>query len=185
MPLRRHLLPIDCPFTPVSPSNLEPLTSRFQQVSLAELAYINEHLSRNDTHHKSGWSTPLTSSAAGQRSGDDYFSAFDEEDDKRAEIRADAERPFPVDREVLKELINTHMHSSVIRMQFLSSGELCWRSSNESDWHQGYLLTWPLGSDRDISQGISCIAERWPRGCSADCPKVHAAFEDRVRSRHN
>jgi hypothetical protein len=122
MPLRRHLPPIDRPFTPVSPSNLEPLTSRFQQVSLAELAYINEHLSRNDTHHRSGWSTPLTSSAAGP-GGDDYFSEFDEDNDKRAEIRADAERPFAVDREVLKELINTYMHSPVVRMQFLSSGK--------------------------------------------------------------
>jgi len=125
MPLRRHLPPIDRPFTPVSPSNLEPLTSRFQQISLAELAHINEHLSRNDIHFSSDWSTPLTSSAAGSRGGggDDYFSLFDEEDDKRAEIRADAERPFPVDRQVLKELINNHMHSPVVRMQFLSSGE--------------------------------------------------------------
>ncbi|KAF8315429.1 hypothetical protein DL93DRAFT_2042821, partial [Clavulina sp. PMI_390] len=46
----------------------------------------------------------------------------DEEDDKREEIRADAERPFPVDRALLKETIRQHMHSPVVRMQFLSSG---------------------------------------------------------------
>lgn len=128
MPLRRHQQPIDLPFTPVSPSNLEPLTSRFQQISLSELAFINEHLSHNN---RSGRSTPLittatrTGSAVGTPT-DGYFSipvaAFDEEDDKRAEIRADAERPFPVDRELLKDIIYQHMHSTVVRMQFLSSG---------------------------------------------------------------
>lgn len=138
MPLRRLHQQLDGPFTPVSPLNLEPLTSRFQQVSLQELAFINEHLSHNDssTHHfrhhiprthssRSGWSTPLASASLNGTPIDDYFSSavgFDEEDDKRAEVRADAERPFPIDRSVLKDIIHHHMRSSVIRMQFLSSG---------------------------------------------------------------
>lgn len=150
MPLRHHHhghhhhhhhTPIDGLYTPVSPSHLEPLSTRFQQVSLSELAFINDHLINNDIS-RSGWSTPLASSALGAGSsasvpgsasatGDGYFPVgfqlpavvvFDEEDDKRAEIRADAERPFPVDRRVLKDLIEQHMHSPVIRMQFLSSG---------------------------------------------------------------
>lgn len=135
MPLRRLQQPIDGPFTPVSPSNLAPLTSRFQQISLSELAFINEHLSHNN---KSGRNTPLvptaTRTATGSASGtpvDGYFSiptAFDEEDDKRAEIRADAERPFPVDRELLKDIILQHMLLPVVRMQFLSSGTYCYYS---------------------------------------------------------
>lgn len=134
MPQRRLQLAVDGPLTPVSPSNLEPLTSRFQQVSLSELSFINDHLTHN--RHDGSWpgtptgnltpsrglgSAAFSSSLGPGDAGDSYFT-FDEQDDIRAEIRADAERPFPVDREVLKELILQHMHVYVLRMQFLSSG---------------------------------------------------------------
>lgn len=175
----------------MSPLNLGPLTSRSQQVSLQELAFINEHLLHNSrpTHHHgvnsklskqpynshrtprsgSGWSTPLlntqgsgaaTPSAIDEEEGDYFGSSlpstahdhptssssvpfspvsfpnspfrtsfpsysyeYSEEDDIRAEIRADAERPFPVDRTVLKELIRAKMGTEVERVVFLSSGE--------------------------------------------------------------
>lgn len=208
MPLRRLQQQLDGPFTPVSPLNLEPLTSRFQQVSLQELAFINEHLSHNDSssyhlhHHiprshtsRSGWSTPLASAGANGTLGpiDDYFSAvaFDEEDDKRAEVRADAERPFPVDRSVLKDIIHHHMCSSVVRMQFLSSGMFLLHSILTASYtgsrhrfdlqhrsaHQSFFS---LEYNRNFPQSLSCRTRRRSRSRGPDRPTLHAPAQNRI-----
>ena len=105
MPL--HLEPLTRPFTPVSPSNLDPITSRFQQVSIADFDHLRETLS--------GHSTPLITP-------DRQSSFFDEDDDHRREVRADAELPFPVNRDVLKEIVTRKMGANAIYVQFLSSG---------------------------------------------------------------
>ena len=130
------------PFMPVSPSNLEQLTIRSQQVRAEDTDYFQETL--HHLHGTSGCDTPGTLDTAVVTTtatvplefrpipledvlkDPEAYSPpvnFDEQEDRRAERRADAERPFPVDRSVLKDVVENVLGAKVAYLQFLSSGE--------------------------------------------------------------
>ncbi len=133
------------PFTPVSPSNLEQLTIRSQQVRVEDTDYFQEALHHHQPHPGvSGYDTPAPPALAAvetttipvdfwptlladERKGPEAYAPpvnFDEQEDRRAEIRADAERPFPVNRSMLKDIIESVLRVEVAYLQFLSSGKL-------------------------------------------------------------
>ena len=45
--------------------------------------------------------------------------------DRVKEILADGEHPFPIERKVLKEMLQHKTDCTILRIKFLSSGQLC------------------------------------------------------------
>lgn len=157
------------PFTPVSPSNLDPITARFQQVTIADVNYFQDTLS--------GSVTPSASAKNAEHS------FFDEEDDRRREVRADAERPFPVDRDILREIVHENMGSPVVYLRFLSSGELFRQRERERACSrvQATMLNATIYSPlRHVPQSVSGAFGRWPRASSSHCSSIHASTQSRI-----